>query len=312
MSRKLTQKEFIDKMHQIHPNIEVLSTYINNATKVKCKCLKCGNVWDVIPRNLLRSIKPSGCPICFRKKKANMQRINPSQFVNRMNIVNPNIEIIDTYIDYNTKLLCKCKICQNTFYKDPSHLLRGQGCPYCSKQSTINARRGNKGKFVNSARKVHGDNYSKVNYINSRTKVCIICPKHGEFWQKPNNHLQGQNCPRCKNSKGEDKVSQVLDSLKITYIKQYQINTIFKNHKIIVDFYFQYNGIKYIIEYNGIQHYMPIERFGGAVQFNYQKARDEYLRHFCMINYINLIEIPYTIKISDIEEIINTNLKINK
>lgn len=243
-----------------------------------------------------------------------MQRINPSQFVNRMNIVNPNIEIIDTYIDYNTKLLCKCKICQNTFYKDPSHLLRGQGCPYCSKQSTINVRRGNKGKFVNSARKVHRDkyNYSKVNYINSRTKVCIICPKHGEFWQKPNNHLQGQNCHRCKNSKGEDKVSQVLDSLKIAYIKQYQINTIFKNHKIIVDFYFQYNSIKYIIEYNGIQHYMPIERFGGAVQFNYQRARDEYLRHFCMINYINLIEIPYTIKISDIEEIINNNLKINK
>ena len=31
--------------------------------------------------------------------------------------------------------------------------------------------------------------YRKVNYINSQTKVCIICPEHGEFWQRPNDHL---------------------------------------------------------------------------------------------------------------------------
>lgn len=39
--------------------------------------------------------------------------------------------------------------------------------------------------------------YSKVDYINNQTKVCIICPKHGEFWQTPSNHLKGQGCPKC-------------------------------------------------------------------------------------------------------------------
>jgi hypothetical protein len=39
--------------------------------------------------------------------------------------------------------------------------------------------------------------YSKVEYINNHTKVCIICPEHGEFWQTPNSHLNGQGCPKC-------------------------------------------------------------------------------------------------------------------
>lgn len=49
-------------------------------------------------------------------------------------------------------------------------------------------------RFIEKATNVHGDkyDYSKVNYINSTTKVCIICPKHGEFWQSHHNHLRGQ------------------------------------------------------------------------------------------------------------------------
>ena len=54
-------------------------------------------------------------------------------------------------------------------------------------------------EFVKKAREVHGDkyDYSKVEYKSSATKVCIICPDHGEFKQTPNNHLRGQNCPKC-------------------------------------------------------------------------------------------------------------------
>lgn len=57
--------------------------------------------------------------------------------------------------------------------------------------------------FIEKARKVHGNkyDYSKVNYINSQTKVCIICPEHGEFWQTPNSHLNGIGCPKCSGLK---------------------------------------------------------------------------------------------------------------
>ena len=45
--------------------------------------------------------------------------------------------------------------------------------------------------FIEKARKIHGDkyDYSKAEYINARTKTCIICPKHGEFWQIPYSHI---------------------------------------------------------------------------------------------------------------------------
>lgn len=53
--------------------------------------------------------------------------------------------------------------------------------------------------FIYKSKQIHGDkyDYSKVNYINNKTKICIICPEHGEFWQTPSNHLQGKGCPEC-------------------------------------------------------------------------------------------------------------------
>jgi hypothetical protein len=53
--------------------------------------------------------------------------------------------------------------------------------------------------FIRKAILVHGDkyDYSKVNYVNSTTNVCIICPIHGEFWQRPAEHLRGKGCLKC-------------------------------------------------------------------------------------------------------------------
>lgn len=61
--------------------------------------------------------------------------------------------------------------------------------------------------FVEKAKKVHGNtyDYSKVNYINAHTKICIICSEHGEFWQTPNNHLNGKGCPICGRKKVKEK-----------------------------------------------------------------------------------------------------------
>lgn len=53
--------------------------------------------------------------------------------------------------------------------------------------------------FLRKCHAVHGDkyDYSKAVYVNQRTKVCIICPEHGEFWQLAKNHMKGQGCPVC-------------------------------------------------------------------------------------------------------------------
>lgn len=75
------------------------------------------------------------------------------------------------------------------------HLESKYGCPKCA----IRKRTKNLDKFIEDAQKVHGNkyDYSKVNYVNSNTKVTITCPIHGDFEQLPLNHLKGQGCPKC-------------------------------------------------------------------------------------------------------------------
>ena len=61
-------------------------------------------------------------------------------------------------------------------------------------------------EWITKAKLVHDEDkydYSKVIYINNKTKVCIICLIHGEFWQSPEHHLKGSGCPICNESKGE-------------------------------------------------------------------------------------------------------------
>ena len=57
----------------------------------------------------------------------------------------------------------------------------------------------NTDEFIERAKKIHGSryDYSKVVYKNNKSKVCIICPFHGEFWQLPSTHLKGGGCKKC-------------------------------------------------------------------------------------------------------------------
>jgi hypothetical protein len=102
------------------------------------------------------------------------------------------------YVNNRTKV---CIICpeHGEFYQKPSNHLRGNGCPKCANYNRGSKKRLSKDDFIKKANEVHRNkyDYSKVEYTNSSTKVCIICKEHGEFWQLPMNHLNGQGCPKC-------------------------------------------------------------------------------------------------------------------
>lgn len=110
------------------------------------------------------------------------------------------------YISTHKKV---CIICRKhgEFYQAPSNHLSGKECLKCSYEKRIQKITLGKEKFIEKSVKAHGDkfDYSKVEYINSKTKVCIICneldeitgEKHNEFWQTPYSHLSGATCPKC-------------------------------------------------------------------------------------------------------------------
>lgn len=105
-------------------------------------------------------------------------------------------------VKYNT---CKQKVCiicpeHGEFWQTPDNHLQGRGCPVCRYISSGKKNSWTKDIFILKAREVHGwkYDYSKVEYINNTTPVCIICPEHGEFWQIPSVHIYNKaGCPRC-------------------------------------------------------------------------------------------------------------------
>ena len=105
------------------------------------------------------------------------------------------------YINYLTKVIIICRK-HGEFEQDfCHHINREQGCVKCGKIKRGKNERKRTGKgIVQKFIKVHGNkyNYSKVKYINSNTKVTIICPEHGKFEQTPSHHLRGVNCPKCR------------------------------------------------------------------------------------------------------------------
>lgn len=74
------------------------------------------------------------------------------------------------------------------------------GCQLCAARRRADLEIAQAGKqFVQRARARHGDlyDYSNVSYKGARSKVCIICPFHGSFWQQADSHLRQCGCLKC-------------------------------------------------------------------------------------------------------------------
>jgi hypothetical protein len=90
-----------------------------------------------------------------------------------------------------------CTVHEQFFVQQVANHMNGQGCPDCSGRVRSEKRR--KADPLPDFFRVHGDryDYSRVDYINSKTPITIVCREHGPFEQKPNAHLTGHGCPAC-------------------------------------------------------------------------------------------------------------------
>ena len=106
-------------------------------------------------------------------------------------------------VDFIKTTIKVCIICpeHGEFYQEPHAHIKGQGCPKCGIIKRSINKTNTTEQFIEKAKSVHGDkyNYENVKYVNTKTKVEIICPLHGPFSQEPHNHLQGYGCPTCGN-----------------------------------------------------------------------------------------------------------------
>jgi len=108
------------------------------------------------------------------------------------------------YVNTKIKIEIICKINNHkNFLQRPNDHLKGCGCKECAKKYFGASKRLTLEEFIKKSNEIQGEgryDYSKVEYKNTNTKVCIICNNHDEpyeFWQTPSNHLNGHGCPKC-------------------------------------------------------------------------------------------------------------------
>ena len=252
---KLTTEKFIEKARKIHGDRYDYSkvNYIDaRYTKVCIICPEHGEFWQTPSGHL----SGRGCPICRYINSSKKNSLTTEQFIEKARKIHGDKYDYSKveYVNNRTKV---CIICpeHGEFWQRPdAHLNKKSCCPYCTNHYT----RTNE-QFIEDARKVHGDkyDYSKVEYIASHEKVCIICLEHGEFWQTPHDHLQGNGCPSCNASKIEIEIEDMLNKYNIEHTREYNEKVLGKQE---LDFFIP--SSKIVIECQGVQHFKPV-RFGG-------------------------------------------------
>ena len=284
MRKKLTTKDFIERAIKVHGDKYDYSKvkYINNRTEVCIICPTHGEFWQRPDKHLLGH----GCNLCCKTGI----KSNTNTFIEKAKKIHGNKYDYSkvNYVNNHTKV---CIICpkHGEFWQTPNSHLNGNGCFDCSYETRNTYKRLGIDAFIEKAKKIHGNkyDYSKVKYTNALTKVCIICPKHGEFWQTPHMHLRGNGCQKCRQSKLEKEIELLLSKNNIKYIEQCGKSTFSWLSKMKLDFYLPEYNIA--IECQGEQHFKPIEHFGGNEEFKMVSIRDKRKRKLCDENHIKII-----------------------
>lgn len=234
--RTFTKEEFIVKSNAIYGDKYDYSkvNYINNKTKVCIICFEHGEFWKTPYKHLIGQ----GCPECSKFTKKKKLTSNKDIFIKKAKKLYGNkysYEKVE-YVNSKTKVKIICPK-HGEFLITPNNFLRDHECPKCKGEKISLSKQYDIDKFIEKAKQKHSDkyNYSKVNYINSQIKVCIICCKHGEFWQKPSEHLQGYGCPICGGTK-KITLEQFIERAKEKHGKRYDYSNVnYINYKTKVE-----------------------------------------------------------------------------
>lgn len=136
--------------------------------------------------------------------------------------------------------------------------------------------------------------YEKVIYVDDKLPICVNCKKHGEFFVSPYKLIiDRQGCPKCYSyqSSGERQIKEILEEYNISFEQEKTLPYLEYKKPLYFDFFLPEYSIA--IEYQGPQHFKPIDFFGGKESFEEQKQRDDLKRNWCKVNNVELIEVNF-------------------
>lgn len=311
MGKQLTQEEFIEKLKDKNPNLELIGQYTKMKDKVKVKCINCGYEMEVMADNLINIHRKSKlCPNCSDGRRKISSEKEYIEILKE--ITESRISLIDVYKGQNTKIKHKCNVCGYEWNVLPRHLIERKNhseCPNCA-----NILKKTTSQYKNEVEKLNSNIVVVGEYVNNKTNVLHKCKLCNYTWEStPHNILNGKtSCPHCKKSHGERFIINYLDNHRIKYFAQYKFDNCKNQRPLPFDFYLPDYNI--CIEYDGIGHYQPT-RWNGCnndkCNMVYQNTinNDNIKNEYCNNEHIKLIRIPYW-EFDNIEEILNRELEV--
>ena len=284
---KTDEDTFFEKLRYVHNNFfeYVKGSFTNVSSHIGAICPIHG-LW--YPKANCH-LNGSNCPKCSKekikhdirklpKKNKSTKKYDTNEFKNKVIELygdKYNLEKVE-YIDNKTPITVGCKI-HGDFQITPNHLLSGRGCSKCSCNYHYNTE-----EIINKFKEVHGDKYIYSGSCYSRTHdyITVTCPIHGDFKTSASNHLKGEGCPKCNNSKLENEIMLMLDKQGIKY--KFRERSIPWLEGLELDFYLI--DKKIAIECQGLQHFEPVEIFGGEEMFKYRIENDIKKKILCEEN----------------------------
>lgn len=187
--------------------------YENTNTPLVLSCKNHGEFNITLTR--LRS--GNKCPKCSAENRVKTRKSRASSY-----ILQELKEKFEGKYDFSNSVFLGSKekmkvICleHGEFIITPDNLRCSKiGCPQCVNEYSSKNQVSNTCEFILKAKEKHNNkyDYSKSKYINAKTNVEIACHIHGSFFQTPNNHLKGENCPTCSvgTSKFEEEIAEFV------------------------------------------------------------------------------------------------------
>ena len=261
-----------------------LDPYQGANNKIKVKHNKCGNIYHVKPSHFLDGTR---CPYCKGNAKKNDEWFKQEV----VNLVGDEYTFLEPYVNAHTKLRVKHNKCGNTYEVRPHDFLsHNTRCPYCS-----GCMKKNDEGFKQEILDLVGTEYTFLDqYQGALTKIKV---KHNKcehiYGVRPTDFIShNSRCPYCNSPKGETIISKILNLLNIDYESQKTCSDLRDVQALSYDFYIPSQLI--LIEYQGQQHYEPVDYFGGEDRFVIQQKHDKMKSDYAKSKGYKLIAVPYT------------------
>lgn len=237
ISNTKTTEYFISLAKIAHPDKNYDYSLVNYKGRKKVVSIICPT-HGVFNQKAFNHLSGNGCYLCGNESTIINNTKTTDEFIKEAISIHGgryNYDLVQ-YKGSVTEIIIVCNI-HGEFKQMPGVHLLGCGCRRCGVESAkLLTIKGNL-KFINEAMECHGNKYTyeKVNYTNALVKVIITCQVHGDFDQRPDDHIHGHGCPKCAreaiiifNTKGlEDFINQakLLHKNKYDYSLVDYINT---------------------------------------------------------------------------------------